>query len=29
MGWGQIWAILVEDYRIKLHAQFGKPRPYG
>ena len=24
-----IWALLVQAYEIKLHALFGKPRPYG
>ena len=24
-----IWAILVEAHQMRLHAKFGKPRPYG
>ena len=23
------WALLVEAHKIKKHAKFGKPRPYG
>ena len=25
----KIWALLVEAHKIKLHAKFGSPRPYG
>ena len=25
----RIWTLLVEAHKIKLHAQFGKPRPNG